>query len=101
MFRFLISFLIILSTNYAFARETCEPPIIKSEKEITKKLKNCNKGDKLLLFFDIKVRGEELILNLCNLEHTIITRDEISVIHKRKSGFTIICIYEPSSKYIN
>ena len=61
-----------------------------------KNLKICDKGDKLLLYFDIKVREEELIVKLCNLEHTIITKDEVKIIHKRGSGLTLICIYDPN-----
>ena len=61
-----------------------------------KKLKICDKGDKLLLYFDIKVREEELIVKLCNLKHTIITKDEVKIIHKRGSGLTLICIYDPN-----
>ena len=33
------------------------------EKEIFEKLKFCNEGDKLLLFFDIKLNSEDLIAN--------------------------------------
>ena len=101
MVRFLIFIFIIIYGNLASAKKICKPSIIKSEKEIIEKLKNCVKGDKLPLLFDIKVRSEELILNLCNLEHTIITKDEVNIVQKRNSGLTIICIYEPSSKYIN
>ena len=36
--------------------KVCKPPIIKSENEIQEKLKICDKGDKLLLYFDIKVK---------------------------------------------
>ena len=96
MKKILIFLTLFFLTETTFARKICKPPIIKSENEIKKKLKQCDVGDKLLLFFDVKLRSEDLILNLCNLEHTIITRDEINIVHKRGSGITIICIYEPS-----
>ena len=98
-----IFFLIIfcLISNISDARKVCKPPVIKSEKEIFEKLKICNKGDKLLLFFDIKLNSEDLIVNLCNLEHTIITRDEKTIVHKRRSGLTIICIYQPNKELFN
>ena len=92
---FIISF-ILLTSNLSIAKKICKPPIIKSENEIKEKLKICNKGDKLLLYFDIKVREEELIVKLCNLKHTIITKDEVKIIHKRGSGLTLICIYDPN-----
>ena len=96
MQKFFIFFFILLTSNLSIAKKVCKPPIIKSENEIQEKLKICDKGDKLLLYFDIKVREEELIVNLCNLKHTIITKDEVNIIHKRGSGFTLICIYEPN-----
>ncbi len=92
---------IFLFYDFCLARKVCNPPIIKSEKEINEKLQICDKGDKLLLLFDIKLKIEELIVNLCDLEHTIITKDEINILHKRGSGLTIICIYEPNKRIIN
>ena len=96
MQKFFIFFFILLSSNLSIAKKICKPPIIKSENEIQEKLKICDKGDKLLLYFDIKVREEELIVRSCNLEHTIITKDEVNIIHKRGSGLTLICIYDPN-----
>ena len=96
MQKIFIIFFILLTSNLSLAKKICKPPIIKSENEIQEKLKICDKGDKLLLYFDIKIREEELIVNLCNLKHTIITKDEVNIIHKRGSGFTLICIYEPN-----
>ena len=95
MYKFIFIFLIF--SEIGFARNICKPPIIKSEKEIEEKLKMCNRNDKLLLYFDVKLRSEDLIIQLCNLEHTIITKTENSIIHKRGSGLTIICIYEPNN----
>ncbi len=92
---FVIAF-ILLTSNLGITKKICKPPIIKSENEIQEKLKICDKGDKLLLYFDIKVREEELIVKLCNLKHTIITKDEVKIIHKRGSGLTLICIYDPN-----
>ena len=96
MQKFFIFFFILLSSNLSIAKKICKPPIIKSENEIQEKLKICDKGDKLLLYFDIKVREEELIVRLCDLEHTIITKEEVKIIHKRGSGLTLICIYDPN-----
>ena len=91
---FVIAF-ILLTSNW-YNKKICKPPIIKSENEIQEKLKICDKGDKLLLYFDVKVREEELIVKLCNLKHTIITKEEVKIIHKRGSGLTLICIYDPN-----
>tara|TARA_B100000941_G_C28419890_1_gene508205 strand:- start:131 stop:427 length:297 start_codon:yes stop_codon:yes gene_type:complete len=88
-------FAVLLSFNIAYAK-ICKPKIIKSYKEINEKLKICDKGDKLLLLHDIKVDSKELILLLCDLEFTIITDDEISIIQKRNSGLSIVCIYNPA-----
>ena len=92
---FLIILISFFSFNESFAKKVCEPPIIKSEKEISNALKICDPGDKLLVRFDLKVLSEYLIVRLCNLEHTIITKEDVSIIHKRKSGLLLICIYEP------
>ena len=40
----------------------------------------------LYLNYDIKLIGEELIVNLCSLKDTIIFKEESKIIHKRKSG---------------
>ena len=93
---FLVILISFISYNKSLAKKICEPPIIKSEKEINNALKICDPGDKLLLRFDLKVQSEYLIVKLCNLEHTIITKEDISIIHKRKSGLLLICIYEPN-----
>ena len=93
---FLMILIFFFSFNESLAKKICEPPIIKSEKEIISALKVCDPGDKLLVRFDLKVQSESLIVKLCDLEHTIITKEDISIIHKRKSGLLLICIYEPS-----
>ncbi len=92
----LIFLLILIFNSYVNAKKICNPKIIKTEKEIIEKLKICNKGDKLLLYFDIKLKTEDLVVKLCDLKHTIITKEDNSIIHKRGSGMTIICIYDPT-----
>ena len=87
---------IFIFPNFSFSKNICQPPIIKSQKELEEKLSICNNGDKLLLNFDVKLKSEELIVKLCNLEHTIITKEQNSIIHKRGSALTIICIYQNS-----
>ncbi len=87
---------IFIFPNFSFSKNICQPPIIKSQKELEEKLSICNNGDKLLLYFDVKLKSEELIVKLCNLEHTIITKEQNSIIHKRGSALTIICIYQNS-----
>ena len=96
MKNFIIFFLVCFFSNNVLSKKICKPPIIKSKNEIKEKLKICDKGDKLLLYFDIKVRSEDLVVQLCNLKYTIITKDEVNIVHKRGSGLTIICIYDPS-----
>ncbi len=95
MQKILFFLLFTLFSSFSNAKKICQPPIIKSVKEIEEKLSICEKGDKLLLFFDIKLKSEELIVKLCNLKHTIITKEENSIIHKRGSALNIICIYDP------
>ena len=96
MQKFFIFFFILLTSNLSIAKKICKPPIIKSENEIQEKLKICDKGDKILVLHDIKVRSDELILKLCDLKYTIIQKEDSGVIHKRNSGLSIICIYNPS-----
>ncbi len=95
MYFSIIFFSILFYFNFSLAG-ICEPKIIKTESEIIEKLKICNRGDKILVLHDLKVNTDNLILKICDLKHTVITRDEINIIHKRKSGLTLICIYEPS-----
>ena len=93
--RLTIFLTLIFVQTHSFAK-VCEPEIIKSESEIIKKLKICNRGDKIMVLHDLKVNADSLILKICDLKHTVISRDEINIIHKRKSGLTLICIYDPS-----
>ena len=81
--------------------KVCEISIVKSFKDLKEKIKICDIGDKLYLNYDIKLIGEELVVNLCSLKDTIIFKEESKIIHKRKSGASIICIYDPSKELFN
>ena len=48
--------------------KVCEISIVKSFKDLKEKIKICDKGDKLYLNYDIKLIGEELVVNLCSLK---------------------------------
>jgi len=91
-----IYFLIIMFfTNVAYSK-VCEPKIIKHESEIQEKVKICDRGDKILITYDIKVNTEKLIVKLCDIKYPLISRDETKTIHKRNSGLSIICIFDPN-----
>ena len=81
--------------------KVCEIKIVKTFRDLKEKIKICDKGDKLYINYDIKLIGEELIVNLCSLKDTIIFKEESKIIHKRKSGASIICTYDPSKELIN
>ena len=81
--------------------KVCEISIVKSFKDLKEKIKICDIGDKLYLNYDIKLIGEELVVNLCSFKDTIIFKEESKIIHKRKSGASIICIYDPSKELFN
>ena len=91
----LIIFCFIL--NSAESHSTvCLPKIIKNYKELEEKVdKVCKSGDKILIKFDVKIKSEDLILSYCNLKYSVITNDQIKLIHKRDSANYLICIYEP------
>ena len=97
---FVICFLFVF---FSFDSESkvCEISIIKNFKDLKEKIKICDKGDKLYLNYDIKLIGEELIVNLCSLKDTVIFKEESKIIHKRKSGASIVCIYDPSKELFN
>ncbi len=99
--RFLFLLIIFFfSTN--LKAKVCEINLIKTFNELKEKIKICDKGDKLYLNYDMtKLIGEELVVNLCNLKYTVLLKDETKVIYKRKSGSSLICIFEPSKKMIN
>jgi len=86
---------------FNFFSKVCEIKILKSFKDLKEKIRICDKGDKLYLNYDIKLIGEELIVNLCSLKDTIIFKEESKIIHKRKSGASIICIYDPNKELFN
>ena len=98
--KFVIFFLFLLF-SFNSNSKICEISIVKSFKDLKEKIKICDKGDKLYLNFDIKLIGEELVVNLCSLKDTIIFKEESKIIHKRKSGASIICIYDPSKELFN
>ena len=96
---FFVFFILFLS-DFAFSK-VCELSNIKNLKSLKEKLKICDKGDKLYLTYDIKINTEKLIVNLCSLKDTIISKEEINIVHKRNSGVSLICIYEPDKKFFN
>ena len=100
MFKIFV-FLLLLFFSFNSYSKVCEINIIKSFKDLKEKIKICDKGDKLYLNYDIKLIGEKLIVNLCSLKDTIIFKEESKIIHKRKSGASIVCIYNPSKELFN
>ena len=101
MFKKLIICFFVLFFSFDSNSKVCEISIIKNFKDLKEKIKICDKGDKLYLNYDIKLIGEELIVNLCSLKDTVIFKEESKIIHKRKSGASIICIYDPSKEIFN
>ena len=59
--------------------KVCEISIVKSFKDLKEKIKICDIGDKLYLNYDIKLIGEELVVNLCSLKDTIIFKEGMIV----------------------
>jgi len=100
LLRFVIFLTLICFKTQGFTK-VCQPPIIKSTNELKEKIKNCDKGDKLLLVYDIKLNTEKLIINLCSLKDQIISKEEINIVHKRGSGLSIICTYDPNPDIFN
>tara|TARA_B100001123_G_C14957623_1_gene886307 strand:- start:483 stop:773 length:291 start_codon:yes stop_codon:yes gene_type:complete len=96
MFLRLTIFLTLIFVQTHSLAKVCKPPIVKSEIQLKENLKICDKGDKLLLIYDIKLNTEDLIVNLCSLKDIIISKEEINIIHKRGSGLSIICTYDPN-----
>ena len=74
--------------------------ILKILKVLKKKLKFVIKETRLYLTYDIKIKTEKLIVNLCSLKDTIISKEEINIVHKRNSGVSLICIYEPYKNFL-
>ena len=94
---FIITFLGITASQ----AKVCEIKNIKSISGLKEKIKICDPGDKLFINYDIKIKAEILIVNLCSLKDTIISKEETQIVHKRKSGVSLICIYEPEKNFIN
>ena len=86
-------FLILILLSVESNAKICVIPIIKTMEDLVKKIKICDKGDKLYLNYDSKIIGEELIVNLCSLKDTVIFKEESKIIHKRKAGASLVCIY--------
>ena len=81
-----ILFLILILLSVESNAKICVIPIIKTMEDLVKKIKICDKGDKLYINYDSKIIGEELIVNLCSLKDTVIFKEESKIIHKRKAG---------------
>ena len=86
-------FLILILLSVESNAKICVIPIIKTMEDLVKKIKICDKGDKLYIKYDSKIIGEELIVNLCSLKDTVIFKEESKIIHKRKAGASLVCIY--------
>ena len=100
IYKFLIFCLFFFSSISTYGK-VCEINIIKSFKDLKEKIKICDRGDKLYLNYDIKLVGEELIVNLCSLKDTVIFKEESKIIHKRKAGASIVCIFDPNPQLFN
>ena len=96
-----IFFLILILLSVESNAKICVIPIIKTMEDLVKKIKICDKGDKLYIKYDSKIIGEELIVNLCSLKDTVIFKEESKIIHKRKAGASLVCIYEPYPQLFN
>ena len=94
---FVITFMFITTTQ----AKVCEIKNIKSISSLKEKIKICDPGDKLYINYDIKIKSEILIVNLCSLKDTIISKEETQIVHKRNSGISLICIYDPEKNFIN
>ena len=101
MLKKIVIFFLVCMFSFNSSSKVCEISIVKSFKDLKEKIKICDKGDKLYLNYDIKLIGEKLVVNLCSLKDTIIFKEESKIIHKRKSGASIICIYDPSKELFN
>lgn len=94
-------FLVFLFFSFSASTKVCKISLIKSYNDLKKKIKICDKGDKLYIQYDMKIIGEELIVSLCSLKDTVIFKEEAKIIHKRKRGASIICIYKPDPDLFN
>ena len=101
MLKKIVIFFLFCMFSFNSYSKVCKISIVKSFNDLKEKIKICDIGDKLYLNYDIKLIGEELVVNLCSLKDTIIFKEESKIIHKRKSGASIICIYDPSKELFN
>ncbi len=98
---FLFVILATLCFSYNASSKVCELSNIRNLKSLEEKIKICDEGDRLYLTYDIKIKTEKLIVNLCSLKDTIISKEEINIVHKRNSGVSLICIYMPNKEFFN
>ena len=68
-------FLILILLSFDSNAKVCVIPIIKTMDDLVKKIKICDKGDKLYINYDSKIIAEELIVNLCSLRDTVIFKE--------------------------
>ena len=101
MIRITIFLIITFIGVTATQAKVCGLENIKSISSLKEKIKICDPGDKLYINYDIKIKAEILIVNLCSLKDTIISKEETQIVHKRNSGISLICIYDPEKNFIN
>ena len=95
---FLIIIFLCITKTHA---KVCEIKNVRSILSLKEKIKLCDPGDKLYINFDVKIKAEILIVNLCSLKDTVISKEETQIVHKRNSGVSLICIYQPEKNFIN
>tara|TARA_B100001057_G_scaffold139124_1_gene138782 strand:+ start:1092 stop:1397 length:306 start_codon:yes stop_codon:yes gene_type:complete len=101
MIRIFIFFIIVFLSITKTQAKVCEIKNVKSILSLKEKIRICDPGDRLYINFDIKIKAEILIVYLCSLKDTVISREETQIIHKRNSGVSLICIYQPDKNFIN
>ena len=101
MLKKIVIFFLFCMFSFNSYSKVCEIKIVKTFRDLKEKIKICDKGDKLYINYDIKLIGEELIVNLCSLKDTVIFKEESKIIHKRKAGASLVCIYEPNHQLFN
>ena len=101
MIRIFIFFIIVFLSITKTQAKVCEIKNVKSILSLKEKIIICDPGDRLYINFDVKIKAEILIVNLCSLKDTVISREETQIIHKRNSGVSLICIYQPDKDFIN
>ena len=101
MIRIFIFFIIVFLSITKTQAKVCEIKNVKSILSLKEKIRICDPGDRLYINFDVKIKAEILIVYLCSLKDTVISREETQIIHKRNSGVSLICIYQPDKNFIN